>query len=206
MIELTDEYILGAGNDRVCYKHPLDPTLCIKITKPPRISPNGQPRKKGPARRVAREVKYYKKLQRRGYDFKHVAVYHGCVETDRGTGHVYELLVNYDGSAAKELEELVHQESILTDELRRAMIDLYDDLYLNTVPLAELHLGNICCVYNAEGSCTMKLVDGIGNSDFIKYCDWSKFLMRKKLLRKFIKAVKYLAKVNPEIAEIWPIA
>lgn len=203
MVELQEQHFIGKGKDRTCYLHPEDEGKCIKITHPPRMLANGKPRKKGPARRVAREVLYYKKLQRRGYDFAHVAGYYGMVETNLGRGHVYEVMKNADGSFAEELVDVLKTSAGQSVELDLALDQLFTDLYENLVPLAELHGGNICCAKNADGSWTLKLVDGIGNSDFIKYCDWSKFLMRKKLLRKFSKGISRLGKVEMESTKKW---
>ena len=93
-IELNNELLIGKGTRRSCYQHPDDASLCIKISTG---TPNG-------IKQQNRESHYYRAMEKRGVDFRHLARYEGSIETNLGTGHLYECIKDHDGSYSKSIK------------------------------------------------------------------------------------------------------
>ena len=88
MIRLSAETPLGTGRHRKCYAHPDDAQRCIKI-----VYNSGH----GGDKETQRELKYYAHLSRYLKDWSGIPRYYGTVETDCGTGYVYDVITDYDG-------------------------------------------------------------------------------------------------------------
>ena len=91
MEEITRDPI-GIGKERMCYVHPDDPRLVIKIPKSGK-SPKSQA-----------EIRFYRGLKHQAaVTGKHIPRFHGNCETNRGEGIVVDLVRNYDGEIARPL-------------------------------------------------------------------------------------------------------
>ena len=115
-----------------------------------------------------------------------------------------KLREQYFISKGKDIACYLHPEDEgKSTDLEQALDRLFSDLSESLFPFAEFHGGNICCARYANGSWTLKHVDGVGKTDFIKYCDCSKFLMSKKLLRPFAIGISRLGEVELETMKKW---
>ena len=124
MQEITRDPI-GIGQERMCFVHPEDPRLAIKIAK------TGD----SPASRA--EIRFYRGLKNHhAVTGKHIPRFHGSCETNRGEGIVVDLVRNYDGEIARPLDwHLAHGYPIeefepKLDELRRFFLQhliLFDE-------------------------------------------------------------------------------
>lgn len=91
MEEITRDPI-GIGQARLCFVHPEDPRLAIKIGKDGDESPNRA------------DILFYRGLKNQGaVTGKHIPRLHGSCETNRGDGIVVDLVRNYDGEIARPL-------------------------------------------------------------------------------------------------------
>ena len=84
MIEIRDTHYISEGLARKVYLHPENNDLCIKIGKPG-----------VDIHHLYKEIKYYHKIKNKdsskfGYMF--YVKYHGEIETNIGTGFVYDLI------------------------------------------------------------------------------------------------------------------
>ncbi|MDI0585375.1 YrbL family protein, partial [Escherichia coli] len=100
MIRLSEQNPLGTGRHRKCYAHPEDAQRCIKIV---------YHRGDGGDKEIRRELKYYAHLGRRLKDWSGIPRYHGTVETDCGTGYVYDVIADFDGKPSITLTEFAEQ-------------------------------------------------------------------------------------------------
>ena len=100
MIRLSEQSPLGTGRHRKCYAHPEDAQRCIKIV---------YHRGDGGDKEIRRELKYYAHLGRRLKDWSGIPRYHGTVETDCGTGYVYDVIADFDGKPSITLTEFAEQ-------------------------------------------------------------------------------------------------
>lgn len=96
-LHLPDELFLGQGVHKVVYIDPRDSRRCIKV---PFALPDSDLRK---------ELRYRKAIKRRGRTLEMLAAYYGTVETDKGTGFVFERVVDFDGSPSMGLGEYLRR-------------------------------------------------------------------------------------------------
>jgi hypothetical protein len=173
-IVLNDAEIFGEGANRACYLHPTNADLCVKIPKN-----NSESIKAN-----LREIEYYKYYEKIGAQFNSVSLFVGERETNQGTGYIFELVRDYDGIISKPLRYYLDQK-LYSDLLNQKLVELYYDLIINRIMVCDLNPKNIVVVKKSEVNVTLKLVDGIGNTDAIKVCDYSSLFFKMKMKRKF---------------------
>ena len=64
-----------------------------------------------------REVRYHRILKRGRKDISVLPKYYGPVMTNYGQGHVYEFIIDFDGSNSKSLEYYFENEALLKESL-----------------------------------------------------------------------------------------
>jgi hypothetical protein len=174
IIVLNDDDIFGKGANRVCYLHPVNANSCIKIPK----------KNKQSIKATLREIKYYKYYEEKGAHFDSISKFFGEIETNQGAGYIFELFRDYDGSISKSLRHYLDQK-LYSDLLDNKLVELYYDLIKNRIMVSDLNLINILVVKKSEVSIALKMIDGIGNVDGIKVCDYSSLFFKMKIKRKF---------------------
>lgn len=176
MLTLREEDLIGIGGRRKCYRHPEDPGKCVKISTVTQ----------GRDQQTRRETAYYRKYSRRGCSMRHLAAYHGRVDTNVGPGWVFDLITDPDGRISPALGALVRDGMPVADlageldELRRYMFE-------NGIICGDFNHGNILVQRRKDGSRRLMIIDGLGNSDFIKIGDYWKPHRDRKLHRKWKK-------------------
>ena len=181
--------LIGVGSERKCYIHPRDKRKCIKITyKFGRRT----------AARCKREIKYSLKYSSLPYSSSSIPQYFGAVNTNFGYGNVFELVLDYDGNISKKLSEYIK-----TNEPNNSLTDkisgLYQSFLQSRVIVSDLHPGNLVLQKSSADNYQLVMIDGFGNSDFIKICDYSRFFLKKKLMRKFTRMLAQLGLTNEGI-------
>jgi len=171
-IHLNQTGYITEGSQRLIYAHPDHSELCIKV-----------PKTESNQRYVSREIKYTQKYQNK---IKSIPAYHGIIQTNLGQGYVFDLVKNYDGSISQTLREYAEQGGD-RDIIKQKIEALYDLFLIKHIIVSDLHAGNILVKHISETEFELWLVDGIGNSDFVKICDWFMFFHKKKLIRKFTR-------------------
>lgn len=174
MIHLHNDSLLGQGRQKTVYHHPEDHDLCIKIPK------------QGCEHSLKREIKYTSKHQK---NLTSVGAYRGSIDTNIGTGYLFDIVRDSDGQISMTLEDFMkadHDESLLLLKVAR----LHEQLLENKAALSELEPCNILVKKKSASDYTLVIIDGFGNSDFIKICDISRHFLKKKLHRKFSKFCK----------------
>ena len=181
MVNIFKEHLIGKGYNRECYQHPEHDKLCIKVNLP-----------RTPSSDSDREMKYYQHLLKRGVSWEMVPKYHGDIATNIGLGSVYDLILDDDGSVSKTLENYLDAKNDFNDVLK-PFLSLKDYLLQQRIIIMTLHPRNILC--QRKGGAITKLVicDDIGNSDFIPICNYSHYLAKLKITRKWEKFEKLLS-------------
>lgn len=96
----SDELVIGVGAHRACYIHPEDHQKCIKV-----IYSQNDPIA---SKEIKRELAYYKHLNSYLKDWRGLTRYYGTVETNLGTGYVYDRIVDFDGKNLSDDKGSVH--------------------------------------------------------------------------------------------------
>ena len=173
-LELSEKYFISKGKHRKVYLHPTDSEKCIKI-----------PRAGLKKRSRDREIKYLLKYSK--WSSNYLSMYLGNVITNLGSGDLFHLIRNSDGSISKPLSELEKLEGI-----EEKIYDLYLECMKHRVVISDLNEGNIVAQMFGDSAYKLWIIDGVGNSDYIKVCDFSKYLLCKKMNRKFSRLARSL--------------
>ncbi len=173
-LKLNQSLFVARGRQRECYVHPEDPDLCIKVT----VQTRSKWREQNP-----REFKYYKFLEQRGIDWKRIAPCSGWVETDKGQGLVFGLIRDRNGQICKDLQFLIDNNIITSEEIEFELASLRNWLLDNAIIVCDLKPANL--VYNPDNEAGQRLVlvDGVNNRNFIKTADSVESLARNKIKR-----------------------
>jgi hypothetical protein len=177
MIQLSENLFLGKGRTRECYRHPIDPSLCIKVDY----------HDKG-CRQTSKEAKYYLKLRRikPKLEYNFIPHFHGMVETNLGPGGVFDLIRNDDGQVSRTLGECLRDGTVERERpLWEAALDQFlSRLIESGVILRDLNPGNLSARRLADGSIQLVAIDGIGHRDLIPLCDYFPWIARRKQARR----------------------
>ncbi|MFP4350138.1 MAG: YrbL family protein [Thermodesulfobacteriota bacterium] len=185
MIFLEENILISQGDDRLCYQHPEAPDKCIKIT----YSQNPVQSRK--------EAAYYQHLISRKVSFRRLSRFYGRIPTNKGKGYVFELIRDYDGNISKTLLHYLGTDSGSVPRIRRDLPRLKNYLVEEGIMVRDLKAENL--VYQRLDGPTGKLIiiDGVGNNEFLPVCNWSRYLARKKIIRKWDRFIRKLNSKHP---------
>ncbi len=184
MLVLEEKHIIGQGKDRVCYMHPDDSDKCVKIIKVNHSH-----------KQSIREHSYYRFMKRKNKDMRFLSRYYGKLNTNLGSGLVFELCKDSDIKISKSIdyyfENNLYIESLsIIDNLKRLRENLID----NSIIFTDLSPYNI--LYKTDTK-TIMVIDGIGNYDFIKISNYFEILAKNKINRRFDRFEKHLFEKYP---------
>lgn len=182
MLHLSDRTPLGTGRHRKCYAHPDDALRCIKI-----VYNDDQ----GGDKEIKRELGYYAHLKRTLKDWSGIPRYYGTVETDCGTGYVYDAICDFDGKPSITLKQFAmecrYEEDLVV--LRQILRTLKKYLNENHIVTMTLKPANILCHRISESEVVPVICDNIGESTFIPLATWSKWFCRRKQERLWARFI-----------------
>ena len=183
MIELPKEHsdplVIGVGHHRVCYIHPQDPAKCIKVIY--NFTDHADVE-------VKRECAYYRRLQKYLTDWRGIPRFYGEVQTNLGTGYVYDRTVDFDGKPSqtmlqryqgfKESPELYDEMLHLIEVLERYLTD-------NHIVTMNIKPMNVLCHRVSSTEVFPVICDNLGTSAFFPIAEYCPWFARKKLKRQF---------------------
>ncbi|EBB5475303.1 PhoP regulatory network protein YrbL [Salmonella enterica] len=176
MIPLSEQTPLGAGRHRKCYMHPDNARRCIKVI---------YNREHGGDKEIRRELSYYARLSRYLTDWSAIPRYYGTVETDCGTGYVYDMITDFNGAPSITLTEFAAQCRYEEDVavLRQLLKKLKRYLFDNHIVTMSLKPQNVLCQRISESEVVPVVCDNLGESTFIPLATWSTWCCERKLER-----------------------
>lgn len=145
MIELpvdpSDPSVVGVGHHRMCFIDPEDSSKCIKVIYNP---------SKHATQEVRREVNYYERLQKSLKDWSGIPKYYGEVETNLGTGYVYDRTIDFDGKPSQTMQE--RYQDLKEPQQREEMLTLVKKLddYLTKNHIVTMSLKPFCVIVSAK--------------------------------------------------------
>jgi hypothetical protein len=190
-VSLSNAEPFAVGGRRLCFVHPGDPTVCIKVNRVDEQRFERLPRKRiipASLRRGLDDNRHDRRLlsslQRRlGRRYAHLPRYHGDVETDIGRGIAIDLIRDADGQIARTIRNLI-VEGVPLDELRPAFDEFARYLERNRVLTRALLDHNIVAARGADGGWTLYLIDGFGDPAFISLGSLIPSIGRAKMRRR----------------------
>jgi hypothetical protein len=150
-IYLTDELIVGKGRDRICYEHPNDSNLCIKVS----INNDKQSR---------REVSYFNFLKKKNADLSKISIFRGKVNTNKGLGYTFDLIRDHDKRISKTLRQCLESEEFTIAWIQPQISDLKNYLISNKICVRDISPSNISCKRTSNGV-NLFIIDGVSNSN-----------------------------------------
>jgi len=193
MLDLESAPVVGKGLHRVCYGHPLDKRLCVKVLLPLQS--------KTPLIEAEREVKYYRRLEKKNVPWTMLPAFYGEIATNRGPGYLFDLVRDDDGCVSQPLtyylsnpgETAAHGEA-----LSRAFDALQTYLLQWKIITMTIKAKNILYQRLGKSEGRLVIVDNIGSSDLIPICNYVDFMAERKIRRKWRRFEAMLVKEYPE--------
>jgi hypothetical protein len=172
---------IGAGQERLCYRHPDDAALLVKVQ---RGVSNKQTR---------RELALYHRLARRGMNnFEHIPKFHGEVETNLGSGFVVDCISDFDGSVSKSLW-WHFQRGYPLSEFLPYLQELQRYLLANRIVFSvDMGRYNILFQKLTPAQARLVVIDGLGDHTAINWQDNIGYFARRKIRRRWQRFIDRL--------------
>ena len=166
---LAEKDFLGKGISKKVYYHPGDKNKCIKISID--STQDTDTREELRYRRVCKKMLEQSSL---------LTKYFGTVETNLGTGHVFELVRDYDGNVSETLESMIFREkdiSKIYELLQKFKKTFFEELII----VQQLYPYNLLIQRISEQENRIRIVDDIGmHRVLIPLTFFSKTLIRRR--------------------------
>ena len=191
MISLEEVKPFAEGGNRVCYIHPDNKNLCLKISKSEVV------------KKMRSNAPWYKKLrseksfddnyrEERAYQqraikknpqkiWKHLAKWYEFAETSKGLASCIELITNND-KIALNLEEYLFSKG-RTKETDKALKE-FEIFLKETKLLTKNIIPHNLAVKEDDYELTLKIIDGLGSMSFIPLQEISNALANRYIKRR----------------------
>ena len=200
-VYLTEALLLGKGRSKDVYVHPENPAQCIKINARDDCD-------------LRVELSYRKSRDRRNLPPSALMVtYFGPVETNLGTGYVFERITDYDGTTSKTLEELIELEQkaraektsvsrlIATEkELPGAfdvLLRLRNELFRDNIIVSDMWAYNYMIQFTNPSEWRIRIVDDFGTSSWIPIMYYIDYFGAKHVRNRWCKFIRTIVSLYP---------
>jgi len=196
LLQLSMREPFGVGGRRLCYEHPYEKSLCVKVL---RTDVDRTVRLKNSSAWKNRIGRIYDnneherceldKLYAKHGDVlaRHFPKHYGYIDTDLGPGLVLDLMRDDDGEISMSLREWITVGRSLTD-LGSAFQQFGEFLSDYAIVTRDLLDHNLVAVKHADQSLRLVMIDGIGNAAFVPIASWIKPVARMRIKRKLERA------------------
>lgn len=177
IIQLDDSLLYGQGSHKKCFLHPHNKNLCIKIA----YNEGGQ-------KDLIREINYIDVLKRRHKDYSILPKYFGKVNTNLGTGYVFEIIRDYNNGRTQTLEDFITDLNLFSQNyslIVRLLKELKEKLYKNEIITMVLFPENILFQKIDENTYRVRIVNDMGSAVLIPLEYHFKYFAHTKILRRW---------------------
>ena len=177
IIQLDDSLLYGQGSHKKCFLHPYNKNLCIKIA----YNEGGQ-------KDLIREINYIDVLKRRHKDYSILPKYFGKVNTNLGTGYVFEIIRDYNNGRTQTLEDFITDLNLFSQNyslIVRLLKELKEKLYKNEIITMVLFPENILFQKTDENTYRVRIVNDMGSAVLIPLEYHFKYFAHTKILRRW---------------------
>lgn len=151
MIDLKDAVIIGRGNERICYLHPQDKDLIIKVP----IIGSGQ------RKQNILDHYYQEALKRKGVPFTYIPKQYGFIQTTAGEGLLMDCIRDTTDQVAQTILQKIQNKEIDKIVVERILLELYAYFFEYGIVMVDISLGNIVC-YMDNNQWKFYVIDGLG--------------------------------------------
>lgn len=177
IIQLDDSLLYGQGSHKKCFLHPHNKNLCIKIA----YNEGGQ-------KDLIREINYIDVLKRRHKDYSILPKYFGKVNTNLGTGYVFEIIRDYNNGRTQTLEDFITDLNLFSQNyslIVSLLKELKEKLYKNEIITMVLFPENILFQKTDENNYRVRIVNDMGSAVLIPLEYHFKYFAHTKILRRW---------------------
>ncbi len=177
ILQLDDTLLYGQGSHKKCFLHPHNKNLCIKIA----YNEGGQ-------KDLIREINYIDVLKRRHKDYSILPKYFGKVNTNLGTGYVFEIIRDYNNDRTQTLEDFITDLNLFSQNyslIVRLLKELKEKLYKNEIITMVLFHENILFQKTDENNYRVRIVNDMGSAVLIPLEYHFKYFAHTKILRRW---------------------
>ena len=189
-IILSDNLFLGKGAHKICYQHPTDNNLCIKILfQTPDVD-------------LEKELKYREILKRQNKESQLIPKYLGTIDTNFGEGHVYECCRDYNGQISLTIKEFISNKPS-TPEHISDIIDIilkFKEIYFKEkIITSDMDPANFMIQRYSKDQFTIKIIDNIGTPVLIPLAYYIDFFAAKRAKKYWRRFIDYLVRFFPNV-------
>lgn len=193
-LQLTRETPFAEGGNRVCYVHPDDQGLCIKVRRPDfsladKRKKAGFPKTLLPLSRFddnAEEFDVMQQLDNRFGEtlYRHVSRCHGFVDTDLGAGLVSELVRDESSEISETLKKYLWDHGF-TEDCQLKVAEFAEEWQRTLIPSRALLLHNLVVQRDNSGKIQrLVLIDGLGSPNLIPFWLYPLSARQSKIQRR----------------------
>lgn len=185
-IHLPPSNLIASGRQRACYQHPEYDDLCIKVHLEGRDD-----------KETLREVRYYKRLYRKGFTPTTISHYYGTQETDLGLGYVFPLVKDKSGNVSNTLDYYLKDKNAFIKHQKNMKIayqQFKKSIYKEAIATMALKTYNIVYQLGHKPHGQFLIIDNLGSANLIPLDYFSSTLARSTLERRFADFEKRLYK------------
>ena len=180
-LTLTEENILGRGTNKIVYYHPEDADKCIKFSLDKSDETDMQHELR--FRRICKDMIARSTL---------LTKYYGTVDTNLGTGHVFELVRDYDGRLSETFLELLLREKT-SPAVYKALAMFKEKLFEEQVITYKIFPDNFMIQRISAQESRIRIIDGIGMHVLFPLAYYSKTIAhrrQKRIWEEFVKRLR----------------
>lgn len=177
---LTKEHYLGRGTNKICYYHPEDKNKIIKFSLDSTDETD-----------MEYELKFRKICKGKCAESTLLTKYYGTVETNKGTGYMFECVRDFDGKLSETFEALFLREKN-SPKVFEILATLRQKLLEEAMVTYTIFPDNFLVQRVSEQEYRIRIIDGIGMHVLFPLPYYSKRLARQRQKRIFEKFIKLL--------------
>lgn len=153
-----------------------------------RICVSNSPTIGGGQKDLLREINYIDVLNRRHKDYSILPQYFGKVNTNLGTGYVFEIIRDYNGNKTQTLEDFITSPTLFAenfDLIVHLLKNLKNELYKNEIITMVLFPENILFQKIDKNTYRVRIVNDMGSAVLIPLEYHFKYFAHTKILRRW---------------------
>lgn len=189
-ITLTEDLFLGKGAHKICYQHPTDKNLCVKILfQTPDVD-------------LEKELKYRRTLKRRNKFPTLLPKYYGVIKTNLGDGHVFDCINDFNGNVSESLYDFIRNNPPTPEHLEKIInyIIQFRKIYANEkIVVSDTDPRNLMIQRLSPTEYTFKIIDNIGSPVLLPLAYYLEFVEAKRAKKYWGRFMIKLKRFFPEI-------
>ncbi len=187
---LDENSYFAKGTHKKCYLHPENNKLCIKIAY-----------NKDGIIDINREIKYQNILNNKGRPGC-MPNYYGKIETNLGTGYVFDYITEKDGSTCATLDTFIDDLNLFNKNMSAIINSLkcFQEEYFNFQIISmDIYPGNFLFQRKGDNEYKVFFINDLGDSSFFHLSYYFEFLRKRKCTRIWNRFLARLDKSIPQL-------